>query len=58
MSTASERAAPDNWHLWGDAYPLAVDQRERGIPAEWHKNAAWLRAARGPEIRLDAQTSA
>lgn len=49
--------APDHWHLWGDAYPLPVEQRTYAIPEMWHANAPWLGAATGPEVYPDARTA-
>lgn len=36
----------DIWALWGNAYPLPVEQRPWGIPQLWAENARWLKEAR------------
>lgn len=38
--------ASDPWSLWGDDYPLPVEQRSFGIPSLWYDNRRWLKEAR------------
>lgn len=48
---------PDVWPLWGNSFPLPVEQRGWGIPQLWKENAKWMGAARSSEIALDDDTA-
>lgn len=45
------------WALWGDAFPLPLEQRGWGIPTLWRANATALGAARSREVWIDPVTS-
>lgn len=46
--------APDPWAAWGDAFPLAEEQRAWSIPQAWLR-AGDLGAATSPEIYIDTR---
>lgn len=57
VSQWSDMAPPappvDHWALWGDAYPLPLEQRTYAIPALWREHAEKLGKAASSELYAD-----